>query len=185
MIRANLPGRGKVIQLAFVPKDFDAALRFWIEKMGVGPFYMLEHLPYENVLYRGKPISIDVSVALGYWGDLQIELIRQHTDDVISGYTESSDIRREGLHHVLVTSDDVDGLHEAWLKQGAVNLMTGTVPGCGRFIYLDVGDGGPHVELVHLEPQFWMLFDYMHRQAAKWDGKDPIRAVPDPSEWSR
>jgi hypothetical protein len=27
MSRANLQGRGKVIQLAFVPKDFDAALR--------------------------------------------------------------------------------------------------------------------------------------------------------------
>lgn len=38
-------------------------------------------------------------------------------------------------------------------------------------------------ELVHLEPRFWKLFDFMQRQAANWDGAEPIRQVPDESEW--
>jgi methylmalonyl-CoA/ethylmalonyl-CoA epimerase len=184
MNRASLRGRGKVIQLAFVPKDFDAALRFWIERMGIGPFYLLEHLPYQNVIYRGRPITVDATVALAYWDDLQIEIIKQHNDEVLSGYTESSEVRAEGLHHVLVTSDDVDALHKSWLACGATELMTGSVPGAGRFIYLDVGDGGPQVELVYLEPNTRKLFDFMHRKAASWDGADPIRQVPDESEWS-
>jgi methylmalonyl-CoA/ethylmalonyl-CoA epimerase len=184
MSRAILPGRGKVIQLAFVPKDFDAALRFWIERMGIGPFYLLEHLPYQNVIYRGQPITVDATVALAYWDDLQIEIIKQHNDEVLSGYTESTEVRAEGLHHVLVASDDIDALHKSWLDCGATELMTGSVPGAGRFIYLDVGDGGPHVELAYLEPNFRKLFDFMHREAASWDGADPIRQVPDESEWS-
>jgi hypothetical protein len=183
MIRADLRRRGKVIQLAFVPKDFDGALRFWIECMGVGPFYLLEHLPYQNVIYRGQPIAVDATVALAYWNDLQIEIIKQHNADVLSGYTESGEVRREGLHHVLVESDDVEALHKSWIDSGATELMTGGVPGAGRFIYLDVGDGGPHVELVYLEPRFWQLFDFMRRQAANWDGSDPIRQVPNDSEW--
>jgi len=183
MIRADLRGRGSVIQLAFVPKDFDGALRFWIERMGVGPFYLLEHLPYQNVIYRGKPITVDATVALAYWNDLQIEIIKQHNDEVVSGYTEPGGIRGEGLHHVLVRSDDVDALHKSWLDSGATELMTGSVPGAGRFMYLDLGNRGPHVELVHLEPRFWKLFDFMQRQAANWDGSDPIRQVPDESEW--
>lgn len=183
MIPANLPGRGKILQLAVVPQDFDAALRFWIERMGVGPFYLLENLPYQDVVYRGRPVNIDVTIALAYWNDVQIEIIRQHNPEVVSGYTESSAVRRDGLHHVLVECDDVETLHKAWLENGATELMTGSVPGAGRFIYLDVGDGGPHVELVYLEPRFWKLFAFMRRQAEHWDGTDPIRAVPNESEW--
>jgi hypothetical protein len=184
IIAAKLPGRGEVKQIAFVPHDFDGALRFWIERMGVGPFFLLEHLPYRNVVYRGEPIEIDVSVALSYWGELQIELILQHNEDVVSGYTEPNIARREGLHHMLVESDRVDELHAAWLAQGAIELMTGIVPNAGRFIYLETGDGGPHVELVHLEPHFYRLFDYIREQARIWDGTDPSRSLPDESVWN-
>lgn len=181
---AILPGRGEVRQLAFVPHDFDAALKFWIERMGVGPFFLLEHLPYQDVVYRDKPIEIDVTVALGYWGDMQIEIIHQHNEELVSGYTEPNVARREGLHHMLVESDRVDELHAAWLAQGATELMTGTVPNAGRFIYLETGDGGPHVELVHLEPRFYRLFDYIREQARNWDRTNPIRSLPDESVWN-
>ena len=183
MIPAKLRMRGKVIQLAFVPRDFDATLRFWIERMDVGPFYLLEHLPYQDVVYRGRPITVDASVALSYWNDLQIEIIKQHNDEVISAYTQPNGIRGEGLHHVLVDSDDVVTLHDSWLAAGAVDVMTGSVPNAGRFIYMDVGDGGPMVELVRLEDRFWKLFDFMNRQSADWDGTDPIRRVPEESVW--
>ena len=61
--------------------------------------------------------------------------------------------------------------------------MTGRVSGAGRFIYLDVGDAEPHVELVQLEARFQQLFDFMRRQAANRDGWDPIRQVPEGGEW--
>src|SRR5690606_23902147 len=35
---------GNVMQLAFVPRDFDAAVRFWTETMGVGPFFLNDHV---------------------------------------------------------------------------------------------------------------------------------------------
>lgn len=180
----KLPGRGQVIQLAFVPYDFDGALQHWIEGMGVGPFYMLDHLPYQDVVYRGNPIEIDCSVALAYWGDLQIELIRQHNVDVMSGYIEPNIARRDGLHHMLVHSDQVDELHAAWLSQGATELMTGRVPDAGSFVYLETGSDGPHVELVHLAPRFQRLFDFMREQARVWDGIDPVRSLPDEAVWN-
>jgi len=171
--------RSDVRQLAFVPTDFDATLRFWNETMGVGPFFLLEHLPYREVLYRGAPIEIDVSVALAYWGDMQIELVRQHDETIVSGYTESSAIRRDGLHHLLVETDDIDVLHAAYLAAGGTTLMTGQVPEAGRFIYIDMGDGGPHIELADLAPRFQAVFDHMRRAAQDWDGTDPVRALPD------
>lgn len=173
-----LARRSDVRQIAFVPTDFDAALRFWTESMGVGPFFLLDHLPYRDVVYRGTPIAIDVSVALAYWGDIQIELIRQHDAGTISGYTESSPIRRDGLHHLLLETEDIDALHAAYLERGAVTLMTGRVPDAGRFIYIDVGDGGPHIELAEIAPALQAVFDHMRREAAHWDGRDPLRSLP-------
>ena len=29
---------GEVMQIAFVPEDFEGAMRFWTQVMGVGPF---------------------------------------------------------------------------------------------------------------------------------------------------
>lgn len=34
---------GPVIQHAFVVRDMDAALTYWIEVMGVGPFYQINN----------------------------------------------------------------------------------------------------------------------------------------------
>ena len=175
--------RSAIQQLAFVPQDFEATLRHWTGPMQVGPFFLLEHLPYRDVLYRGRPVEVDASIALSYWGDIQIEIIVQHNDRVLSGYTEPSINGRDALHHILVETADVDALHASYLKRGGTTLMTGHVPGAGRFIYIDMGNGGPHIELAELSPKFFRLFDYMKTQAAAWDGRDPIRSVPDESLW--
>ena len=70
---------GDVMQLAFVPADFEAALDHWI-KVGAGPFFAMDHVKLEDVRYRGAPADIDFSMVIGYWGDLQVELIRQHNE---------------------------------------------------------------------------------------------------------
>ena len=67
---------GGIMQLAYVPADPDAALAHWL-KIGAGPFFALDHVQLEDVRYRGRPAEIDFSMVLGYWGDLQVEIIRQ------------------------------------------------------------------------------------------------------------
>jgi methylmalonyl-CoA/ethylmalonyl-CoA epimerase len=46
---------GEVMQLAFVPSDLDAALNHWLNRMGVGPFFRLEHAQRRSnsAHYRG------------------------------------------------------------------------------------------------------------------------------------
>ena len=70
-----------VHQFAYVVKDLDKALKYWTEELKVGPFYVYEHFPLENQIYRGNTgEDADVTLALGYSGDAQIELIFQHND---------------------------------------------------------------------------------------------------------
>ena len=75
--------------------------------MGVGPFYLLEHIPFGQVYFRGKPLALDMSVAVAQWGEMQIELIEQH-DTNASIYTEFSSRHAEGLQHVGVMTASLD-----------------------------------------------------------------------------
>ncbi len=80
---------------------------------------------------------------------------------------------------------DIDAAHRTCLAQGGETLMTGQVPGAGRFAYIDMGDGGPHVEFAELTPRFRdALFGYIADAARNWDGRDPIRGLPDESVWN-
>ena len=65
---ASLAKLGTIMQISYVPDDYDAALDYWTTKMGAGPFFHTEKVELENVKYRGEPSDIQFSMAIGYWG---------------------------------------------------------------------------------------------------------------------
>jgi methylmalonyl-CoA/ethylmalonyl-CoA epimerase len=103
---AHIARLGPVMQMAYVPRDLDAALGYWTRTMGVGPFFRLEHIALDQAKYRGEAAEVDFSVCIAYWGDIQIELIEQH-NDAPSIYKRWRDEGREGLHHVCIVVDDL------------------------------------------------------------------------------
>ena len=80
---------GQVRQNGYVVNDVEAAMRYWSETLGVGPFFYAPRVPVKNFHYRGAPQPIEVSVALANSGPLQIELVQQR-NDVPSMYKASS-----------------------------------------------------------------------------------------------
>ena len=66
---------GVIKQAAYVVDDLDAAIMRWVEVVGAGPFFRIDGARVEDVRYRGRPIDVEVSLALGNSGGLQIELI--------------------------------------------------------------------------------------------------------------
>jgi methylmalonyl-CoA/ethylmalonyl-CoA epimerase len=168
---------GDVMQLAYVPADFDAALAFWTTTMGAGPFFALDHVQLEAVKHRGAPAQIDFSMALGYWGDIQIELIRQH-NDAPSIYKTWRDEGREGLHHVCILVDDMDLARRACADARAEVVQEARVPGGGEVIYVDTGGGpGTLVEILKPAPGGREFFAMMRDAARGWDGSDPLRRL--------
>ena len=177
MNRNPITGLGEVMQLAYVPADFDAALKFWIETMGAGPFFALDHVKLEDVKYKGAPADIDFSMVLGYWGDIQIELIRQHNDSP-SIYKAWRDESREGPHHVCILVDDMAKARAAVRDAGASVAQEAKVPGGGEVIYVDTGGGpGTMVEILKSAPGGREFFAMMREAARNWDGKDPVRRL--------
>jgi methylmalonyl-CoA/ethylmalonyl-CoA epimerase len=165
-------------QMAWVPRDFDRALDFWTTTMGVGPFFLFEKLPFVNVMYRGKPIELEASAAVAYWGNIEVELIVQHSE-APSGYLELPfEERDDRLHHIAIDAADPELLLRQLHAMGGETVMSFDVPGQGRAVYVEMGGGVPQYEVRTLTPQSAIACDYMKAAAASWDRTDPVRALP-------
>ena len=129
----------KIAQLGYVIpfERFDDCIAFWQASTGIGPFYVGDFL-LDNQIYRGQPTTMGMRVALGYLGDMQIELIGQ-TDDQPSVYREWIErhpvIPRGGLyHHYFLLTDDYDDVAARLAEQGEECAFTASMPGAGRLI---------------------------------------------------
>ena len=175
-LKRGLATLGPVMQLAWRPGDFDAALRHWTQTMGVGPFFMMENIKLGDMRYRGVPTDAVFSLALAYWGDVQIELIRPE-NDAPSIYNGEYAVR-DRLHHVCVLVDDIADAYAACAAQGAEILVEGNVGDSGRVIYADPGGGpGSVVEVLQSQPGTAELFGTIKQAGIGWDGSEPLRKL--------
>ena len=107
---------GPIMQNGFVVRDLEAAVHFWAETFGVGPFFAMRHIPFATCVYRGEPTDADLSVAIAYSGEHQIELVQQHNDapSIYSEWLDErklSSLRAEGFR--LRNRDWANGLPDA------------------------------------------------------------------------
>ena len=168
---------GQPTQLGYVVRDLDAALDHWINRLGIGPWYVLDPFRTTEFVARGVAVEPDIAIALSNSGDLQIELIAQR-NEAPTMYQEFLDAGREGLQHLSWWPDDYDAAVERGLEQGWEVGQHGAIPG-GRFVYFDTeAHPGTVVELSDAGEQGRSFFAHIRRTAAEWDGHtDPIRHV--------
>lgn len=171
-----LKALGEVIQLAYFPTDFDAAMAYWIETVGVGPFFVLNDVRLGDMTYKGAPSDAVFSMAIGYWGDIQIELIK--TESTAPSLYHGEYAVRDRLHHVCVFVEDIEVAKAACAAAGAEVIVEGTVGEDGGVIYVDPGQG-PGFVIEYLQPMSGSegLFQMMKDAARDWDGSDPVRVL--------
>ena len=167
---------GNVMQLAFVPDDFDAALAHWTGTIGAGPYFLLNNVSLANARYLGAPTGIVFTMALGYWGDMQIELIRPENGD--PSHYRGHYATGQGLHHVCILVDSIVEARAACAKAGATVVFEADVGEAGGVIYADPGYGaGSLIELLQPQAGTRELFAMMRDAHRAWDGSDPVRAL--------
>lgn len=165
---------GPIMQLAFVPDDFDAALEHWTQVMGVGPFYLVENIHLDGMKYRGAPTDAVFTLALAYWGAMQIELIRPD-NDAPSIYRGEYGSTGNGLHHVCILVDDIAPAYAACAAHGAEIVIEGEFGG-KKVIYADPGGGaGALVEVLERSTTGPDLFAIIKAASEGWDGSEPVR----------
>lgn len=171
-----LAALGEVVQLAYLPSDFDAALEYWTRKVGAGPFFLLENIELGDCKYRGQPSDAVFSVAIGYWGDLQIELCR--ADGGGPSHLNGDYAVKDRLHHVCLFVDDIGEARRATEAADGEVIFEGRVGEDGRVIYVDLGGGpGALIEMVQLGAGGPELFAMIRDSARGWDGSEPLRRL--------
>ena len=167
---------GPVGQLAYLPQDFDAAVKYWTETMGVGPFYLMENVALGDAKYKGVPTGAVFSIAIAYWGDVQIELIRPENSEP-SIYTGEYAVT-DSLHHICIFVDSIEEARAACAEAGAEILVEGKVGADGEVIYVDPGKGPGHViELLQNMTGADAIFQMIKDAGKDWDGTDPVRSL--------
>ncbi|MGY4472453.1 hypothetical protein ACVWWK_008162 [Bradyrhizobium sp. LB9.1b] len=102
---------GAVRQNGYVVRDIHAAMKHWIDVMGVGPWYYMDRVKTDWFRHRGENSAVEMSIALANSGDLQIELIQQR-NDAPSLYREFLDSGHEGLQHMSYWSHYYQALYD-------------------------------------------------------------------------
>lgn len=168
---------GEIRQLGYVVRDIDAAMKHWVEVLGVGPWFYVERLPVKNFLYRGKPSDVHASIALANSGGAQIELIQQR-NAAPSMYLDFLAEGHEGLQHVSTWPVDYDGVVKAALAAGHTIGQSGE-SNRGPFAYFESAGAhrGTVMEIAALWPERKRQFEAIEAAARGWDGRDPIRTV--------
>jgi hypothetical protein len=168
---------GPVIQNGYVVRDIEAAMRHWIEVLGVGPWFYIERLPVPDFRYKGQPSPVDISIALANSGPLQVELIQQR-NEAPSLYRDFLNAGHEGLQHLGYGSHNFQADVDRWLARGYTIGHSGTVSGRGPFVYLlTEGHPGTIVELFDMAGGRERVFARIAEAAQHWDGTEPIRTT--------
>jgi methylmalonyl-CoA/ethylmalonyl-CoA epimerase len=154
-----------VFQIAYVVPDLHSAVRFFKEELGVPCFLIKEDIRGEDQTYLGRPGDFRHSIAFGYAGQMQIELIQS-----LSGASTYADFLaqhpRGGVHHLGLLVDDYDaGVGE--MNGRGFKLVQSGRNGETRFAYFDVGHPiGTLLEIVRLAPAIKAAFERLKRGEA-------------------
>jgi hypothetical protein len=169
---------GAVAQNGYVVRDIRAAMDYWINVMGVGPWYYMDRVKTDYFRHRGKDSGVEMSIALANSGDLQIELIQQR-NDAPSMYKEFLDSGHEGLQHMSYWSKEYQALYDRALALGYKVGHEGQIGGeQGRFAYFDTqSHPGTVIEISDISGAKGAFFERVRQAATNWDGSRPIREV--------
>jgi catechol 2,3-dioxygenase-like lactoylglutathione lyase family enzyme len=168
---------GPIRQVAYVVDDLDAALAYWIDVLGVGPFFRFDRIHLAKCVHRGVPTDPELSVALAQSGGVQIELIVQH-DDEPSAYTDSIAAVGHGAHHLALWTAELDRHTAVFRARGLTELQSGSSSGdpSERFAYFaPPAAGGTILELVEVHAAKAEWYGFVADAARDWDGRDPVR----------
>jgi hypothetical protein len=165
-----------IIQMAYVVPDIQAAMRSWVDKTGVGPWFVLDHFTGIDPQYRGSASEADVSLAMSFAGHMNIELI-QPNNDAPSVYREWIERRGYGFHHWGRATWQFDRDVERYRSAGHELVFLAEVPTGGRVAYMDTTAQMPgYVELIELGGGFEPAFSKFYRASIGWDGQEPVRS---------
>ncbi len=141
------PNPGDIIQVAYVVRDMEKALKRYWEVFQVGPWHVYTFAAplMRDSVVRGKPSDHSYLLAVTRHLDVQQELVQPLTGESI--YTEHLKKKGEGLHHVKLYYPDLAAALARFAALGYAEIQSGKVDE-NEFHYMDTeADFGYVVEI--------------------------------------
>ena len=168
-----------ICQIAYFVPDVRAAAKRHSELFGSGPFYVIENIEFATCLYRGQPSDWDHTIAIGQWGDIQVELMQQNTPgasvlhDVIPAGSD-----RRGVHHMAYIIDNPPEMAAAFAAKGHPIALHATLGNGIEVFMVDTIDLYGHmIEFYAPTKELMAIHGFVREQAVGWDGSDPMRTM--------
>lgn len=147
-------------QLSYYVEDVEKSARDFARLFGAGPFIVMEPVTFDTCVYDGKKIDLRLKVALGHWGDVQVELVQKLSDEAFL-----SDEVGYGFNHINVTVPNYESAVEELLDAGCEIGMYMEVDGM-KVAYMRCAATGHFIEIHEPNPSN----DATKAAAAAWDG---------------
>lgn len=162
--------------VGFHVPDLRAAIDTWVTVYGAGPFYLLEHVGFDECMSRGRPVVWDHSAAFGQCGAVPVELQQVHDLRPAELARPITADGRSAVNHVGVTADD-PAAESARLESLGFGLSTYARLGEFEFFWHDATERfGYCIEVITAGPELDAFWDTVAGGARDWGGRDPIRS---------
>ena len=172
------PQLGEPHHLAYVVEDIEATAKRLVERLGAGPFFLIEDVPLEDIRSRGEPAEFAHNSAFGSNGGGVIELI-----ETISLAPERVEQRFSDpfprVQHVayVVPPGEVADLRNSLDERGLPEYLRTQLGGVETTLHDASGVLGHDIE-IHADNEALRGFFAMVRGGADdWDGSEPLRPV--------
>ena len=164
-----------IYQIAYLVEDIEKAAHQWARATGAGPFVLFDPFGFIDPLYHGEPCDVNMGIALGFSGELCVELIVQH-DDRPSIYSDWLREHGYGMHHVAMLADDFPATMRDHAEQGVQPIFSGGFGEDTRLAYLDTRKSlGCFLEIVEHTEFVRGALAAMRADHENWDGSDIVR----------
>jgi hypothetical protein len=175
-LKFGQPANG-IIQFAYTVANLDQSIADYGARLHVGPWFVIGPFTPPEARYRGQPTSLNVTIAMGFSGHIQVELIQQN-NDVPSVFRELIDKRGHGFHHWGVACKDFDREVERHRALGYEVAFSDRTPDGTRIAYMDATAHLPGmVELIEMTDATEAMFTGIYQASLEWGGSNPVRKM--------
>lgn len=163
--------------VGFNVPDLRAAIATWVTVCGAGPFYVNEHVAYDECTSSGTPAEWDHSAGFGQWGAVPVELQQTHELRPVELARPFTADGRSAVNHVGVTAED-PAIESARLESLGFELSMHARIGEVEFFWHDATQAfGYCIEVITAGQGLDAFFGTVAAGARDWDGRDPIRSL--------
>lgn len=123
---------GRAVQIAYSAtgtETLEEVAADFAEKTGAGPFVFAHHIELSTCQVNGQPASFDHSSAYGWWGEIMVELVREHTPPL--GPIGS------GVHHLAFIVENLDDAVTWCAGKGWPLILRACTKGGQEFVFCD------------------------------------------------